>query len=68
MTMPTFKPGDRVVVPWGLEDVTGTVLSLFGPLGKQFARVEVELTGDDELPVVEAGSLPVDLLQRPNAA
>ncbi|MHB1517035.1 MAG: hypothetical protein ACYCVN_11255 [Acidimicrobiales bacterium] len=68
MTMPTFKPGDRVVVPWGREDVTGTVLSLFGPLGKQFARVEVELTGDDDLPMVEAVSLPVDLLQRPNAA
>ena len=30
--------------------------------------VEVELTGDDDVPVVEAVSLPVDLLQRPNAA
>lgn len=66
--MPTFKPGDRVVVPWGLEDVKGTVLSLFGPPGQQFARVEVELTGDDDFPMFEAVSLPVDLLQRPNAA
>lgn len=43
--MATFKPGDRVVVPWGLDEVTGTVLSLFGPPGKQFARVEIELQG-----------------------
>lgn len=67
--MPTFKPGDRVLVPWGLEDVRGTVLSLFGPPGNQFARVEVELQGDDDGPLIEAVSLPVDLLERsPNAA
>ena len=58
-----FTSGDRVSVQWGLdEDVEGTVLSLFGPPGKQFARVEIELTSDDEIPVVEVVSLPVDLL------
>ncbi|MGH9123308.1 MAG: hypothetical protein ACRDZ8_01075 [Acidimicrobiales bacterium] len=68
VTMPTLKPGDRVVVPWGLEDVRGTVLSLFGPPGKQYARLEVELSGDDNLPMVEALTLPVSLLQRTDAA
>ena len=68
MMMLNFKPGDRVVVPWGLDDVTGTVLSLFGPPGKQFARVEVELAGDGDMPVIEVVSLPADLLGRPNAA
>ncbi len=66
--MVTFKPGDRVVVPWGLDEVAGTVLSLFGPPGKQFARVEIELQGEEEVPVVEAVSLPVDLLHHPSAA
>jgi hypothetical protein len=41
--MPTFKPGDPVVVLWGFEDVPGTVLSIFCSPGRQFARVEVEL-------------------------
>lgn len=62
---PVFRPGDRVIVEWGLGYVMGTVLSLFGPPGKQFARVEVELAGDDDVPMVEAVSLPVDLLRRP---
>jgi hypothetical protein len=66
--MATFKPGDRVVVPWGLDEVMGTVLSLFGPPGKQFARVEIELEGEEEAPIVEAVSLPVDLLHHPSAA
>lgn len=61
------KPGDRVVVPWGLDEVDGTVLSLFGPLGKQFARVEIELS-DDDTPVIEVVSLPVDLLSPRTAA
>jgi hypothetical protein len=57
-----FNSGDRVSVPWGLDEVEGTVLSLFGPPGKQFARVEIELVGDDEPPTLEVVSLPVDLL------
>jgi hypothetical protein len=64
-----FNTGDRVSVQWGLDEVVeGTVLSLFGPPGKQFARVEIELTSDDEPPVVEVVSLPVDLLSHRSAA
>ncbi len=60
-----FSSGDRVSVPWGFDQVEGTVLSLFGPPGKQFARVEIELSSDDnETPVLEVVSLPVDLLTR----
>ncbi len=67
--MASFKPGDRVIVSWGLDEVVGTVLSLFGPPGKQFARVEIELKSDEsEGPVVEAVSLPVDLLHHSTAA
>jgi len=63
-----FSSGDRVSVQWGLDEVEGTVLSLFGPPGKQFARVEIELTGGDEPPVLEVVSLPVDLLAHRSAA
>lgn len=57
-----------VVVPWGLGDVPGTVLSLFGPDEKQFARVEVELPNDDDELLLEAVLLPVDLLGPAHAA
>lgn len=63
-----FSSGDRVTVPWGHDEVEGTVLSLFGPPGKQFARVEIELASDDDPPLVEVVSLPVDLLSHPSAA
>ena len=63
-----FSSGDLVSVPWGLEEVEGTVISLFGPPGKQFARVEIELTSEGELPVLEIVSLPVDLLAHRSAA
>ena len=63
-----FSSGDRVSVLWGLDEVDGTVLSLFGPPGKQFARVEIELNSDNEPPVVEVVSLPVDLLSHRSAA
>lgn len=65
--MSDVQPGEQVVVPWGLDEVHGTVLSMFGPPGKQFARVELELEGDDG-PVLEVVSLPVDLLSPRTAA
>jgi hypothetical protein len=66
--MTSFKPGDRVMVAWGLDAVAGTVLSLFGTAGEQFARIELELPSDEEFPVLEAVTLPVDLLERASAA
>lgn len=63
-----FNSGDQVTVPWGLDEVEGTVLSLFGPPGKQFARVEIKLSGDGDPPALEVVSLPVDLLSHRSAA
>lgn len=56
-----IKAGTHVAVPWGLDEVQGTVLSLFGPAGKQFARIEIELESDGDI-TREVISLPVDLL------
>lgn len=42
------KPGDRVLVPWGLDDVLGTVVDVFGPPGDPFVRVQVRLPDMDE--------------------
>jgi hypothetical protein len=67
MMVASLKPGDRVIVPWGPGVVGGTVLSLLGPSGKQFARVELQL-GDDEDPTLETVLLPIDLLKKANAA
>jgi hypothetical protein len=63
-----FSSGDHVSVPWGLDEIEGTVLSLFGPPGKQFARVQIRLSGDNDRPVIEVVSLPVDLLTHRPAA
>jgi hypothetical protein len=62
----SLKPGDRVDVPWGMDVIRGTVVSLLGPPGKQFARVEVQLGEDDG--ALETVLLPVDLLKKPSAA
>lgn len=64
MIASTLKAGDHVLVPWGLGSVRATVLSLFGPPDNQIARLAVELPGDDDVPVVEAVSLRVDMLQQ----
>lgn len=42
-----WKPseGDRVLVPWGLDRVHGTVLRIYGPPGRPTALVAVDLEG-----------------------
>jgi hypothetical protein len=64
--MSKFKPGDRIVVPWGPETVAGTVLSLFP--GEYYARLVLEFPSDDDLPRLKTLTLPVDLLERAGAA
>jgi len=64
-----FSPGDEVTVEWGLDTRKARVLSTYGPEGNLYARVEIELTTeDDEITGggvdVEVVSLPVDLLTR----
>jgi rRNA processing protein Gar1 len=43
--MPKYRPGDRVTVPWGLDEATGTVVDVFGPPGNPFVVVRVDLSG-----------------------
>lgn len=47
--MPKYRPGDRVFVPWGFDEVPGTVDHVFGPAGEPFVTVRVHLveTGED---------------------
>ncbi len=64
-----LKVGDVVIVPWGLAEVRGTVVELYGSAPR--AHVVVELTpaisGDvvDERTTV---SLPIDSVHRAVAA
>ena len=66
--MTHFKPGDRSLVPWGPDKVAGTVLSLFGGPGEQYARLELEFPSDVEESEYKLLTLPVDLLTRASAA
>ena len=56
MTSPakSFKRGDRVLVPWGLDDVVGVVEDIFGPSADPFVRVRVRVAGpgdEAEVPI-----------------
>jgi primosomal protein N' len=44
-TKTTFKPGDRVKVPWGLDDLIGIVIEVYGPRGAPSVLVEVPVHG-----------------------
>lgn len=46
--MRTYRPGDRVIVPWGLDEVTGTVVHVFGPRAEPFVVVRVDLVESEE--------------------
>ena len=39
------KPGDHVVVPWGLDEAPGTVRDVYGPSGSEFALVAIAIQG-----------------------
>ncbi|HEV8065615.1 MAG TPA: hypothetical protein VGP46_12310 [Acidimicrobiales bacterium] len=73
--MNVFRPGDRVLVPWGLDDVLATVVDVFGPAGEPFVRVRL-LRGEPagaEIPVKAAlvkpavsGSIEVTAIRNRN--
>lgn len=46
--MQKFHNGDRVVVPWGLDEIEGTVVDSFGPPANPFVTVRIDLGGSDE--------------------
>jgi rRNA processing protein Gar1 len=46
--MAKYRPGDRVIVPWGLDHARGTVVRVFGPAAEPFVMVRLDLRGTDE--------------------
>lgn len=60
----TFKHGDQVLVLWGLAEVRGTIVEVYGPPARPHVVVELtaELSGEivDETTTV---SLPVDAVR-----
>lgn len=53
----TFQSGDRVLVPWGLDELVGTVTDVFGPAPDPFVRVRVNPGGEDVVEVPIKASL-----------
>ena len=41
----TIKPGDKVAVPWGLEEVVGIVVEVYGPPARRSVLVHVPTRG-----------------------
>jgi len=41
----TIKPGDKVAVPWGLDEVVGVVLEVYGPTARRSVLVRVPTRG-----------------------
>lgn len=46
--MKKFHNGERVIVPWGLDEVEGTVVDTFGPPNNRLVSVRIELTEGGE--------------------
>lgn len=41
----TLKFGDKVAVPWGLEEIVGTVVDVYGPRSRRSVLVRVPTHG-----------------------
>jgi hypothetical protein len=41
----TLKPGDKVAVPWGLDEIIGTVVEIYGPPARRSVLVRVPTHG-----------------------
>ncbi len=46
--MRKYRPSDKVIVPWGFDEVLGTVVDVFGPPAEPFVMVRVHLLDTDE--------------------
>lgn len=47
-TMDSYRQGESVIVPWGLDEVLGTVVYVFGPRSEPFVMVRVNLVDSAE--------------------
>ena len=45
LSLVDLKAGDKVEVPWGLDQLIGVVREVYGPPGKPFVMVEVPVHG-----------------------
>jgi hypothetical protein len=41
----TLKPGDKVAAPWGLDEIVGTVVEVYGPPARRSALVRIPTHG-----------------------
>lgn len=63
LSLVDLKPGDKVEVPWGLDQLIGTVREVYGPPGKPFVMVEVPVHGaSGEILETTTLSFPSDAL------
>lgn len=46
--MQKFHNGDRVIVPWGLDEIEGIVIDTFGPPSNPLVTVRVDFGQDEE--------------------
>jgi hypothetical protein len=44
-TSKRLKMGDKVAVPWGLDEIVGEVLEVYGPPARRYAKVRVPIHG-----------------------
>jgi hypothetical protein len=44
-TIKTLKPGDKVAVSWGLDEVVGIVVEIYGPSARRSVVVRVPTQG-----------------------
>lgn len=59
-----MKVGDKVVVPWGLDEIIGEVLEVYGPSGHRQAYVRVPTLGPSGETLAESDiSFPVTSLR-----
>lgn len=64
MASTSFNIGDQVLVPWGLSEVVGTVVEVYGPPEHQSVIVAVPVTGSTgETLDSTAVSYPADSLK-----
>ena len=55
--------GQRVRVPWGLEEVEGTIVAVFGPAQRRYVRIALELSDSDEPDSARVVALSADAIE-----
>lgn len=68
MSDAAIRVGQRVRLPWGHDTVKGTVIEVFGPPGRRFVRVAVELAEVEEGVDGPVIALPADAVEAATAA